>query len=125
MALMYALKRAIEAVFQLESNELAVEPLPSHTGDHAWSRLLFFEAAEGGAGVLRRLATEDGQLRRRGPQSAGDSALRPRHRRGPAPRRARRSRTARRPATTACCPTATSGTTSTSTGTRSSTCSGD
>ena len=58
---MYALKRAIEAVFQLESNELAVEPLPSHTGDHAWSRLLFFEAAEGGAGVLRRLATEDGQ----------------------------------------------------------------
>jgi very-short-patch-repair endonuclease len=63
MALMYALKRAIEAVFQLESNELAVEPLPSQTGDHAWSRLLFFEAAEGGAGVLRRLATEDGQLR--------------------------------------------------------------
>jgi very-short-patch-repair endonuclease len=63
MALMYALKRAIEAVFQLESNELAVEPLPSHTGDHAWSRLLFFEAAEGGAGVLRRLATEDGQMR--------------------------------------------------------------
>ena len=63
MALMYALKRAIEAVFQLESSELAVEPLPGHTGDHAWSRLLFFEAAEGGAGVLRRLATEDGQLR--------------------------------------------------------------
>ena len=63
MALMYALKRAIEAVYQLESNELAVEPLPGHTGDHAWSRLLFFEAAEGGAGVLRRVATEDGQLR--------------------------------------------------------------
>jgi hypothetical protein len=63
MALMYALKRAIEAVYQLESSELAVEPLPGHTGDHAWSRLLFFEAAEGGAGVLRRVATEDGQLR--------------------------------------------------------------
>ena len=63
MALMYALKRAIEAVYQLESSELAVEPLPGNTGDHAWSRLLFFEAAEGGAGVLRRLATEDGQLR--------------------------------------------------------------
>ena len=62
MALMYALKRAIEAVFQLESDELAVEPLPARTGDHAWSRLLFFEAAEGGAGVLRRVATEDGQL---------------------------------------------------------------
>ena len=70
--LMYALKRAIEAVFQLESSELAVEPLPGRTGDHAWSRLLFFEAAEGGAGVLRRLATEDGQLRRRGPEGAGD-----------------------------------------------------
>ena len=59
---MYALKRGIEAVYQLESDELAVEPLPGRTGDHAWSRLLFFEAAEGGAGVLRRLATEDGQL---------------------------------------------------------------
>ncbi|CAG7637144.1 DEAD/DEAH box helicase [Rhodococcus opacus] len=63
MAAMYALKRAIEAVFQLESNELAVEPLPGGTGDQAWARLLFFEAAEGGAGVLRRLATEDGQIR--------------------------------------------------------------
>jgi ATP-dependent helicase YprA (DUF1998 family)/very-short-patch-repair endonuclease len=63
MALMYALKRGIETVYQLESSELAVEPLPGHTGDNAWSRLLFFEAAEGGAGVLRRVATEDGQLR--------------------------------------------------------------
>lgn len=61
-ALMYALKRAVETIYQLESSELAVEPLPGHTGDHAWSRLLFFEAAEGGAGVLRRVATEDGQL---------------------------------------------------------------
>jgi very-short-patch-repair endonuclease len=63
MAAMYALKRAIEAVYQLESDELAAEPLPGRTGDHAWSQLLFFEAAEGGAGVLRRVATEDGQLR--------------------------------------------------------------
>lgn len=63
MAAMYALKRGIEAVYQLESSELAVEALPSNIGDQAWSRLLFFEAAEGGAGVLRRLATEDGQLR--------------------------------------------------------------
>jgi len=63
MAATYALKRGIEAVYQLESSELAVEALPTNTGDHAWSRLLFFEAAEGGAGVLRRLATEDGQLR--------------------------------------------------------------
>ncbi|EHB48617.1 DEAD/DEAH box helicase domain protein [Mycolicibacterium rhodesiae JS60] len=63
MAAMYALKRGIEAIYQLENSELAVEPLPGNTGDNAWSRLLFFEAAEGGAGVLRRLATEDGQLR--------------------------------------------------------------
>ena len=62
MAAMYALKRGIEAVYQLEDSELAVEALPSNTGDHAWSRLLFFEAAEGGAGVLRRLATDNGQL---------------------------------------------------------------
>ncbi|CQD08042.1 DEAD/DEAH box helicase [Mycolicibacterium conceptionense] len=62
MAAMYALKRGIETVYQLEGSELAVEALPSNAGDHAWSRLLFFEAAEGGAGVLRRLATEDGQL---------------------------------------------------------------
>ncbi len=60
---MYALKRAIETIYQLESSELAVEPLPGNSGDHAWSRLLFFEAAEGGAGVLRRVATEDGQMR--------------------------------------------------------------
>jgi very-short-patch-repair endonuclease len=63
MAAMYALKRGIEAVYQLESSELAVEALPTNSGENAWSRLLFFEAAEGGAGVLRRLATEDGQLR--------------------------------------------------------------
>ena len=47
MAAMYALKRAIEAIHQLESDELAVEPLPGRTGEHAWSRLLFVEAAEG------------------------------------------------------------------------------
>jgi len=64
MAAMYALKRAVEAEFQLESNELAVEPMPGKTGDHAWSVLLMFEAAEGGAGVLRRLATEQDPIRR-------------------------------------------------------------
>jgi very-short-patch-repair endonuclease len=64
MAAMYALKRAVEAEFQLESNELAVEPMPGKTGDHAWSVLLLFEAAEGGAGVLRRLATEADPMRR-------------------------------------------------------------
>jgi len=62
MAAMYALKRGVEAAFQLESNELAVEPLPGGSGPLAWSRLLMFEAAEGGAGVLRRLATEQAQV---------------------------------------------------------------
>ncbi|UGS38520.1 hypothetical protein DSM104329_04949 [Capillimicrobium parvum] len=51
-SLQAALKRGIQAVFQLEDQELAVEPLP----DAKTRRLvLFFESAEGGAGVLRRL----------------------------------------------------------------------
>ncbi len=50
-----ALKVAIQAEFQLEDAELAVEPLPSE-GDRR--QLLFYEAAEGGAGVLRRLTQE-------------------------------------------------------------------
>jgi len=63
MAAMYALKRAVEAEFQLESSEVAVEPMPGRVGDHAWSVLLMYEAAEGGAGVLRRLAVDDGPMR--------------------------------------------------------------
>ena len=37
--------------------------MPGRTGDYAWSVLLLFEAAEGGAGVLRRLATEQNPIR--------------------------------------------------------------
>jgi len=40
-----AMKSAIQIEYQLEDNELAVEPLP--TGDER-NVLLFFEAAEGG-----------------------------------------------------------------------------
>jgi len=49
-----ALKNAIQVEFQLEDRELSVEPLPS--GDIR-RLLLFYEASEGGAGVLRQLVT--------------------------------------------------------------------
>ena len=50
-----ALKSAIEIVFQLESDELASEALPSRDDRRV---LLFYESAEGGAGVLKRLIDE-------------------------------------------------------------------
>jgi ATP-dependent helicase YprA (DUF1998 family) len=54
-----ALKGAIQVLYQLEDSELAAEPLPSR--DHAHS-ILFYEAAEGGAGVLRRLLDSSDEL---------------------------------------------------------------
>ncbi len=54
-----ALKRGIEQTFQIESAELIVEALPS-PGDRR--SLLLYEAAEGGAGVLSRLASDPSQL---------------------------------------------------------------
>ncbi len=51
-SLQAALKAAIQIVFQLEDRELAVEPLPDDLDRRV---ILFYEAAEGGAGVLRRL----------------------------------------------------------------------
>ncbi|MCK4389103.1 MAG: DUF1998 domain-containing protein [Desulfobacterales bacterium] len=50
-----ALKRAIQTCYQLEDNELAAEPLPSMENRKV---ILFYEAAEGGAGVLRQLISE-------------------------------------------------------------------
>lgn len=51
-SLQAGLKKAIQTIYQLEDNELAAEPLPS-VNDR--KRILFFESAEGGAGVLRRV----------------------------------------------------------------------
>jgi len=51
-SLQSALKSAIQIQFQLEDNELAVEPLPDVDNRRV---ILLYESAEGGAGVLRRL----------------------------------------------------------------------
>ncbi len=59
-SLQAALKNAIQVRYQLEDNELAVEPLPDMASRH---QLLFYEAAEGGAGVLRRLIDDPQALR--------------------------------------------------------------
>ncbi|CAE6791912.1 hypothetical protein R69746_04772 [Paraburkholderia aspalathi] len=51
----HALLRGIEAVFQLQEGEILAEPMPqrdTRTG------FLFYEATEGGAGVLTRLVAE-------------------------------------------------------------------
>lgn len=60
LSLMYALERGIEAAFELEDSELNSELLPPDDGPRR--RILFTEAAEGGAGVLRRLQAEKGAL---------------------------------------------------------------
>ncbi len=60
-SLQAALKVAIQALYQLEDSELAVESLPT---DSDRRLLLIYEAAEGGAGVLRRLVDDPAALAR-------------------------------------------------------------
>lgn len=59
--LQYALKRGIESVFQLEESELLAEPLPDRKTRNG---VLFYEATEGGAGVLTRLVHDPDALAR-------------------------------------------------------------
>ena len=60
LSLMYALERGIEAAFELEDSELSSELLPPDEGPR--DRMLFTEAAEGGAGVLRLMQSTPGAL---------------------------------------------------------------
>ncbi|MBF0561547.1 MAG: DEAD/DEAH box helicase [Alphaproteobacteria bacterium] len=59
--LQQALLRGIEAVFQIEESEILVEALPNRDERRS---LLFYEATEGGAGVLARLVTDPAEIRR-------------------------------------------------------------
>jgi hypothetical protein len=60
-SLRYAIERGIEAEFHLEDSELSSQSLPD-IDEHG--RFLLTESAEGGAGVLRRLASEPDGLAR-------------------------------------------------------------
>ncbi len=61
VSLQYAIKRGIEQEFQLEEAEIAAEPLPDRINRKT---ILFYEATEGGAGVLTHLVNDPGALAR-------------------------------------------------------------
>jgi len=54
-SLQAAFKEAIQKQFQLESRELQCEPMPTAVNRQ---EILFYEASEGGAGVLRQIAED-------------------------------------------------------------------
>jgi superfamily II DNA/RNA helicase len=54
-ALQAAFKESIQKLFQLEPRELSCEPMPS---PKTRSEILFYEASEGGAGVLRQIVED-------------------------------------------------------------------
>ena len=88
LSVMYALERGIEAVFQLEDNELDSELLPPDEGPR--DRMLFTESAEGGAGVLRRLQAEPDAMARAAREALSIAHFNPdtgEDRGGPAPGR--------------------------------------
>ena len=55
----HAILRGIEAVFQLEEGEMFAEPMPTRAVRNGF---LLYEATEGGAGVLTRLASQETSL---------------------------------------------------------------
>ncbi len=52
----HGLARGMEAIFQIEEGEILVEPVPSRDERNA---ILFYEAAEGGAGALGQLLDDE------------------------------------------------------------------
>ena len=60
LSLMYALKRAIEHVFQIEASELGSQPM----GGSDTPNLFLYEASEGSLGVLSELATDKDAFQR-------------------------------------------------------------
>lgn len=60
-SLQFAIKNAIQILYQLEDDELAAESLPS-AQDRRY--ILLYESAEGGAGILRLLVDDPGAIKK-------------------------------------------------------------